>query len=152
MNLEIVEREEQDLMNREEITVEISHTGEPTPSAAAVRDKIAAELDLDPKTVEIASIHSSTGLSTSTGTVRVHDEPIFEELPEEDEGDETEDSGEEDVEADDEEESDAAEDNESGEEAGEEEETDEEPEDDTDTDAHEDEEEDDGEDEKEGDA
>ncbi|MDY6765930.1 MAG: hypothetical protein SVW77_01045 [Candidatus Nanohaloarchaea archaeon] len=83
MELEIVSREEQALMDREEITVEIDHPGEPTPTAAAVRDRIAAELDLDPLTVEIESIRSSTGLTTSTGTIRVHDEPVHEELPEE---------------------------------------------------------------------
>ncbi|MDY6762012.1 MAG: hypothetical protein SVY41_03110 [Candidatus Nanohaloarchaea archaeon] len=161
MELEIIEREEQALMDREEITVEISHAGEATPSAAAVRDQIAAELDLDPKTVEIAAIRSSTGLSTSTGTVRVHEEPVHEELPEEAEEDgepEDEEAGEPAEEEADEEESggDAEESGEAAEEMEEEEEAadEEDGEDDGDADEEDPEEEEDGEgtEEKDGDA
>lgn len=85
MEIEILEREEHDIMDREEIDIEISHAGEATPSTAEVRDRISAELDLDPKTVEVRGIYSSSGVSTSEGTVRVHDEPIYDELPEEQE-------------------------------------------------------------------
>ncbi|MCJ7478981.1 MAG: hypothetical protein MUP63_02275 [Candidatus Nanohaloarchaeota archaeon QJJ-7] len=88
MELEIVEREEKALLDREEIEIEISHPDEATPSAAEVRDKISAELDLDPKTVEVDGIYSSKGLSTSRGRLNVHEEPIHEELP--GEGDEEE--------------------------------------------------------------
>ncbi len=167
MELEVVDREEQALMDREEITVEISHVGEATPSAAAVRDKIAAELDLDPKTVEIANIHSSTGLSVSRGTVRVHDEPIFEELPEdgddaeedgEEEAEETEEDGDEDSEAEDDEavEDEGADEEESDDDTGEEDVEDETEEDteeeESDEDGADEEEEPDADDEKDGDS
>lgn len=97
MEIEVTGREEQDLLGREEIELEIKHGGEPTPSSGDIRDRISAELDLDPKTVEIMGIYSSSGLSTSRGTVRVHDEPIYDELPEEgeEEAEEPEESGEE---------------------------------------------------------
>ncbi len=83
-------RERNELVGREELQVEIDHRGEPTPSGPEVRDRLAAELDLDPKTVEIKSIKSSRGVSVSRGTIRVHDEPVFDELP----GQEPEETGE----------------------------------------------------------
>ncbi|MFB6265873.1 MAG: hypothetical protein ABEI07_02200 [Candidatus Nanohaloarchaea archaeon] len=124
MELEITEREEKELLDREDIELELSHPGEPTPSAAEVRDQISAELDLDPKTVEIESIYSSTGLSTSEGLVKVHDEPVYEELPEKGEEEQEEEESEEDEESEEE-----AEEEEPEEEMDEEGDAEEEPED-----------------------
>ncbi|MDY6773886.1 MAG: hypothetical protein SVS85_01695 [Candidatus Nanohaloarchaea archaeon] len=127
MELEITEREEKELLDREDIELELSHPGEPTPSAAEVRDQISAELDLDPKTVEIESIYSSTGLSTSEGLVKVHDEPVYEELPEK--GEEGEEEQEEEESGEDEESEEEAEEEEPEEETDEEGDAEEEPED-----------------------
>lgn len=82
MDIEVVGRDDQDLLGREEIELEITHEGEATPTKAEVRSRLSAELGLDPKTVEITGIYSYSGLSTSRGFVRVHEEPIYDELPE----------------------------------------------------------------------
>lgn len=82
MELEITERRRKDLLGREELELEIDHAGEATPSEAAVRKQLAAEEDLDPATVEIVRVVSSSGRAVSRGEVHVHDEPIMDEVPE----------------------------------------------------------------------
>lgn len=106
MDIEITGRRRKDLLGREELELEIDHAGEATPSGAAVRKKLAAEEDLDPATVEIVRVVSSSGRAVSRGEVHVHDEPVLDEVPEPgdeggedtgepDEGSEPDESGEE---------------------------------------------------------
>lgn len=128
MELDITKRERNELLDREDIELDISHSGEPTPSESDVRNKLAAELDLDPLTISIEHVYSSTGAGTSTASVRVFDEPIMDELPADDEeADEAEEESpgkvdEVTVDLDDEDES-ASEEDEAAEEESEEEET-----------------------------
>lgn len=83
MNIEVTNRERNELMNREDMELSINHTGEPTPSNDKVRRKLAAEQDLDPTTILVEHVYSSTGRGLSQGIVKVFDEPVTEELPEE---------------------------------------------------------------------
>lgn len=85
MKIDVNERKENALLEREEIALSIDHTGEPTPSVNAVRTQLAAELDLDPLTVQVDHIYSPAGAARSTARVTVFEEPIMDELPEEDE-------------------------------------------------------------------
>lgn len=98
MDLEITQRERNDLLEREELKLSIDHDGDATPAENAVRKQLAAEEDFDPKAVRIDHIYSSTGKPTATAIVKVFDDPIMDELPDEDteeseesEGAETED-------------------------------------------------------------
>lgn len=128
-------RERNELLNREELELSLEHQREATPSENTVRSQLAAELDLDPKTVQINHIYSSSGSTTSTAEVTVFDEPIMEELPDEDETEDGEEAAEEDAEADEATEEDESEDTEAddAEEAVEDEDSaDEEAEDETD--------------------
>lgn len=84
MDLEIVERERNDLLEREELTLSIDHDGDATPAENDVRNQLAAEEDFDPKAVRIDHIYSSTGKPTATAVVKVFDDPIMDELPDED--------------------------------------------------------------------
>lgn len=102
MEIEITERRPNDLMEREEIELDITHSGEATPSEQDVRKRVAAELDLDPTTIRVDHIYSATGIGTSSGQVTVFNEPIMDELPEDgaDENEDGESGGERTVEVD----------------------------------------------------
>lgn len=97
MDIEITERREKSLMGQEIIELAINHTGEATPSKNAVRKQVAAELDLDPLTLSVDSIYSSSGSGRATGRITVHPEQVIDELPEKPDGgdDEEEDVSEE---------------------------------------------------------
>ncbi|MFB6265938.1 MAG: hypothetical protein ABEI07_02530 [Candidatus Nanohaloarchaea archaeon] len=101
MEMEVVSREDKQLLGREEVELELDHTGESTPDRSSLRSKVAAEFDVDPEKIEIYGIYSSKGVSVSTAQVNIHEEPFHETLPEEggeeDEEEETaeEESGEE---------------------------------------------------------
>lgn len=88
MKIDVNERWENALLEREEIALSIDHTGEATPSTNALRKQVAAELDLDPKTVEVNHIYSPSGAARSTAQVTVHGEPIMDELPTDEAGEE----------------------------------------------------------------
>lgn len=85
MEFDVIGRQEKPLLEREDIEIEIAHAGDPTPSTEDVRSTVAAELDLDPKAVEVYEIRSSAGRSTSRALVRAHEDPIVDELPGEEE-------------------------------------------------------------------
>jgi ribosomal protein S24E len=80
MNMDITRQERNDLLEREELELAIDHTGEPTPPADDIRSQLAAEQDLDPATIRVDHVYSSTGRGTSSGTVTVFDEPVI-DLP-----------------------------------------------------------------------
>lgn len=85
MEIEVKSREEKKLLGREEVELEVDHTGEPTPDRESLRRKVSAELDVDPEKVEVYGIHSSSGVQVSQAQVNVHEEPVMEELPDEEE-------------------------------------------------------------------
>ncbi len=88
MELDVTGRERNELLDREDIELDITHNGEATPSENDVRSKLAAELDLDPKTIRVDHVYTATGQGSSRAEVTVYDEPVLDELPEEDGGDE----------------------------------------------------------------
>lgn len=92
MELDVTDRERNELLDREDIELSLDHTGEETPSENDVRSKLAAELDIDPKTIKVDHVYTATGRGTSTAEVTVFDEPVMEDLPEDDTEDETEDT------------------------------------------------------------
>lgn len=81
MEIEVVDRERNELMERETVELRISHSGEATPAENAVRKQVAAELDLDPLTIRVDHIYSSQGTPVSAGILTVFDDPIMDELP-----------------------------------------------------------------------
>ncbi|MFB6076668.1 MAG: hypothetical protein ABEK12_00880 [Candidatus Nanohaloarchaea archaeon] len=85
MDVDITQRRSKELVGREELDIEVEHTGEATPTREDVRRTLAAELDEDPRAIEVVGIHSSSGLPTSTGTVYIHDEPVMDGLEDEEE-------------------------------------------------------------------
>ncbi len=110
MEFEITARDENALLEREELTLSIDHAGDATPSEADVRSALAAQEDLDPETVRIDHIYSSYGAARSEAVVTVFDEPVVDlsddaEAPEdaaEDDADADEEQDEDPDEADDE--------------------------------------------------
>jgi ribosomal protein S24E len=78
MNIEITKQERNDLLERDELELAIDHTGDATPSENDVRNKLAAEQDLDPETIHVDHIYSDTGRGTATGVVQIYDEPVVE--------------------------------------------------------------------------
>lgn len=109
MEIEVTGRTEKALLDREEIELDITHRGESTPSEDAVRKKLAAELDLDPLTIAVDGIYSSSGVGRSRGVVTVHEEQVVEEVSDE-EGPEDEAEGSTEEEADEEDADDEADD------------------------------------------
>lgn len=90
MEMEVTDRERNELLEREDIELSLTHDGEATPSENDVRGQLAAELDLDPTTICVDHVYTATGRGTSTAEVTVFDEPIMDEAPEDDSAEATE--------------------------------------------------------------
>ncbi|PSH01747.1 MAG: hypothetical protein BRC27_01055 [Nanohaloarchaea archaeon SW_10_44_10] len=73
------------LLERNEIEVNLEHEGESTPSKEDVKDRIAAEEDIDPEEIEVVNVKSAFGRQKSTAYLKV-----FETLDLEDYGEEVE--------------------------------------------------------------
>lgn len=94
MDTTITSVRENPLLGRREVEVEVEHDGEKTPSKEDVRNRVAAENDLDTEKVEVEHIYTGYGKNTSRGILKVHEEFEYdedlEENPEEEQVAETE--------------------------------------------------------------
>ncbi len=75
MDMEIVERKHNPLLERDEIRFEISHEGGATPNLAEARRVLCAKLNAKPELVVIEGIYSHYGSPTSRGFARVYKDP-----------------------------------------------------------------------------
>ncbi|MBC5792434.1 MAG: hypothetical protein H8Z69_00180 [Nanohaloarchaea archaeon] len=94
MDSTLVSVKENPLLERREVEVEIDHEGEATPSNEDVKNRVAAENDLDVEKVEIESVYTGFGSNTSKATLKVYDDFDYDEElerdPSEDQGEEVE--------------------------------------------------------------
>jgi len=72
MDMEIVEKRHNPILERDEIRFEISHDGVATPNLADARRVLCAKLNSKPELVVIEGIYSHFGSSTSRGLARVY--------------------------------------------------------------------------------
>ncbi|NJF26155.1 30S ribosomal protein S24e [Thermococcus sp. Bubb.Bath] len=73
MEIKVTEIKENKLLGRKEIYFDVLHEGEPTPSRADVKGKLAAMLDLDANTTVIQYIRSYFGSSVSKGYAKAYE-------------------------------------------------------------------------------
>lgn len=95
MEAKITSVRENPLLGRSKVKVEVEHEGESTPSQEDVKDRVAAENDLNTDEIEVESVYTGYGSQKSEATLKVYqdfdyDEDL-EENPEEEQG--VEDSG-----------------------------------------------------------
>jgi len=89
MEATITSVRENPLLDRKEVELEIDHTGEATPGHDDVKDRLAAENNLDPENVEVESIYTPSGTNISQATVKVYEDFEYSEEVEETEAPET---------------------------------------------------------------
>lgn len=75
MEVEILTKNENKLLHRQEITAKISHINEATPKRLETRDKLAASVNSDSDRTVIVKIDSEFGKSVSKVEFRVYDTP-----------------------------------------------------------------------------
>lgn len=75
MEVEILTKNENKLLHRNEITAKISHINEPTPKRLETRDKLAASVNSDADRTVIVKIDGEYGKSVSKVEFRVYDTP-----------------------------------------------------------------------------
>lgn len=93
MEATITSVRENPLLDRREVEVEVNHEGEPTPSQEDIKNRIAAENDIDTDKVEVEHVYTGYGKNTSRGILKIHEEFEYDEEleqnPEEEQGAET---------------------------------------------------------------
>lgn len=72
MNVEVVSKTENKLMDRVEVTFKATHTGEPTPNRDAIRTSLAGTLNVQKERVIVAEMQSEYGLGNSNGAAKVY--------------------------------------------------------------------------------
>lgn len=79
METEITSVKENPLLDRREVKVELKHEGESTPSEEDVKNRVAAENDIDTEKIEIDSIYTGYGSHKSEATLKVHEDFEYDE-------------------------------------------------------------------------
>ncbi|MEM7819321.1 MAG: hypothetical protein QXD48_00650 [Candidatus Aenigmatarchaeota archaeon] len=74
MKVKIVERKNNPYLKRDELVIEIDHTGECTPSKAALQQWLSKELGKDVEKIDIRNIFSSKGSPISRSHVFLWEE------------------------------------------------------------------------------
>lgn len=72
MNVDIVSKTENKLMDRVEVTFKATHSGEATPARDAVRTSLAGALNVQKERVVVSEMHSEYGLGSTDGAARVY--------------------------------------------------------------------------------
>ncbi len=80
------------LLDRKNVKITLTHTGEATPSIEDIKNRVAAENDLDQENIEIDTVKTPYGSQVSTAYAKVYqdfeyDESLEEETIEEEKGD-----------------------------------------------------------------
>jgi small subunit ribosomal protein S24e len=73
MEINIINREKNTLLNREEIIVNIEHKGEATPKREELKKKIAAMIGKDEKLVIVEKILTEFGKNRSKAFIHVYE-------------------------------------------------------------------------------
>jgi len=72
LNVDIVSKNENKLMDRTEVTFKASHSGEATPARDAVRTSLAGSLKVPKERVVISEMQSEFGQGASHGAAKVY--------------------------------------------------------------------------------
>ena len=72
MELKILDKKQNDLLNRIEVDFELSHPNEQTPKREVVRDMISKELKAPKETVILDSMRTEFGKGTTKGYAKVY--------------------------------------------------------------------------------
>lgn len=75
MDLKITQNKENQLMGRKDITFQLAHAGETTPSRTQVRQLVAAEMGTKTENVVIESMQTEYGLGRTSGIARAYKSP-----------------------------------------------------------------------------
>lgn len=80
MKINILEKNENKLLDRLEVKIEVESDG-PTPKRLAVREKIAAQLNFDEELVIVKALHQKTGMQKSVGLIHAYkDKAVLNEI------------------------------------------------------------------------
>ena len=72
MEVRIISRKENPLLEREELVFIVEHDSQGTPPREEIRNKLAAMLDVDTQKLFIKKIESEYGIARSKGIARVY--------------------------------------------------------------------------------
>ena len=72
MEIEILDREENSLLHRTDVTFEVIHD-DATPSRLSVRDSLAAKLDRDSEEVVVHELETKFGMRKTVGYAKVYE-------------------------------------------------------------------------------
>ncbi|BBL45272.1 30S ribosomal protein S24e [Nanobdella aerobiophila] len=74
MEINIINREKNELFNREELVVKIDHKNEATPKRDDIKSKVAAMVGKDDKLVVVRKIITEYGKQSSKAYINVYDD------------------------------------------------------------------------------
>ena len=80
MEIEIIERKENKLLHREEVTFRITHTEAATPSRETVAAKLAAIVNSDKDKTILKKIEGEFGLNTSLGLANIYESTEYTDI------------------------------------------------------------------------
>jgi small subunit ribosomal protein S24e len=72
MDLKITQNKDNQLMGRKDITFQLGHAGETTPSRTQVRQLVAAEVGTKTENIVIESMQTEYGLGRTSGVARAY--------------------------------------------------------------------------------
>lgn len=72
MDVDVVNRKTNPLLDREEVEFTVTHEGEPTPSLAEIRKVLRAKLNSKAELTVVDSVYSHFGKSNSSGFAKVY--------------------------------------------------------------------------------
>jgi small subunit ribosomal protein S24e len=72
MDVDVVDKKFNPLLERDEVEFKVSHEGEPTPSLTDIRKILRAKLNSKADLTVVDSVYSHFGLSTSSGFAKVY--------------------------------------------------------------------------------
>jgi len=72
LEIKVVEDKENVLLNRRELTLEIFHPGEGTPSRIDIRKYVAAKYNVELDRVYVIKLDTKTGTNKTIGYVRIY--------------------------------------------------------------------------------
>ncbi len=79
MDTQITQVNENTLLGRKDVKVEVNHEGDSTPAKQDVKDRIAAENDLDEDKVEVKNIFTGYGKQKSTAILQIYQDFEYDE-------------------------------------------------------------------------
>jgi len=79
METTITSVRENPLLDRREVELEVDHEGESTPAEEDIKERLAAENNLDLEKVEVDSIYTGYGSNKSRASLKVYEEFEYDE-------------------------------------------------------------------------